>query len=597
MKRMMVLAWFGLALAAHAEYSVGQTPPDFTCTDWNGGSFHLYAQRGKVVLINFGATWCGPCNEEMPYLQNDFYEVYDPAAFAIVHVDTDGISAQALHNHWDALGITFPVLVGCNNLYNSYGDGYIPYNCLLDTEGHVLFAESGFSQAGLNTMHDLIEANMSVDFPVFSISQLTVVADDNSDGRPDGGESVALGLALRNSPIAVPATGVTVTMTCTDPAVSITGATVTYPAANPGEVVTGAGNFTFTVAEGIQPHWANFNFHYSAPYSGGTATGDMPHVQRMGRPDLLVVDSDGPGYENEPFVTSALETAEVQYDLWDGQASPISAEELTRYSRIYWLGGVNQNDMTDSQENGLRAFLDNGGKLLLSSQYMSDNPDRADFLADIFGVTVTEPDGGTIFVIDNVAGDLWFGGTAFVISGNQAANNNEEPDVLSVAAPGTVFGNWRQNPHAGQPAAVYTTGEHTAIFCGFPIEASRVHGSVAGSMTVASFLDHVQTMFDSELDVDQPPVAQARDFSLGAAHPNPFNPATTMEIAMARPGTVTVTFYNALGQEARRVELGRMAAGSHAVTLDAGDLASGLYLAQLAVDDQPRDAQKLMLLK
>jgi len=59
MRRVIALgvATFGLAVAAQAEYQVGQTPPDFTCTDWDGGSWNLYDQRGKVVLINFGATW------------------------------------------------------------------------------------------------------------------------------------------------------------------------------------------------------------------------------------------------------------------------------------------------------------------------------------------------------------------------------------------------------------------------------------------------------------------------------------------------------------------------------------------------------------
>jgi hypothetical protein len=51
------IATLGLALGAMAEYSIGDIPPDFTCTDWNGGSWNLYAQRGKVVVINFGATW------------------------------------------------------------------------------------------------------------------------------------------------------------------------------------------------------------------------------------------------------------------------------------------------------------------------------------------------------------------------------------------------------------------------------------------------------------------------------------------------------------------------------------------------------------
>lgn len=42
---------------AGAVWLVGSTPSDFTCTDWNSQSWNLYAQHGKVVLLNFGATW------------------------------------------------------------------------------------------------------------------------------------------------------------------------------------------------------------------------------------------------------------------------------------------------------------------------------------------------------------------------------------------------------------------------------------------------------------------------------------------------------------------------------------------------------------
>ena len=51
------LAALFLAQAAFAVYQIGDTPTDFTCDDWDGGSWNLYDQRGKVVLINFGATW------------------------------------------------------------------------------------------------------------------------------------------------------------------------------------------------------------------------------------------------------------------------------------------------------------------------------------------------------------------------------------------------------------------------------------------------------------------------------------------------------------------------------------------------------------
>jgi thiol-disulfide isomerase/thioredoxin len=60
MKRVLMFGLLGLMSVARAEYSVGAVPPDFTCTDWNGNTWNLAENQGKVVLLNFGATWCGP---------------------------------------------------------------------------------------------------------------------------------------------------------------------------------------------------------------------------------------------------------------------------------------------------------------------------------------------------------------------------------------------------------------------------------------------------------------------------------------------------------------------------------------------------------
>ncbi|MFA7330219.1 MAG: redoxin domain-containing protein [Candidatus Delongbacteria bacterium] len=591
MKRLLLVGLFGLLGVARAEYAVGVVPPDFTCTDWNGNTWNLADNLGKVVLLNFGATWCGPCNDEMPELQSEFYETYDPAGFAIVHIDTDGITAQALHNHWDALGVTFPVLVGCDDLYSDYGDGYIPYNCLLDTEGEILYAGSGYNPG---TLHALIEANMSIDHPVFALQGLSVTGDDNGDGRPDAGESVQFVVDVRNSPIAVPATACTVTLSCDDPAVTITNGTVSYPAADPGETVAGAGSFAFTVADGITPHWATFTFSYSAPYAGGTATGEMLHEQRMGRPNLLLVDSDGATDDNESFVQTALTALGMESDLWTA-AGALTGTEMGRYTRIIWLGGVNETDMSDDEEAGLRAFVDAGGQLLLSSQYLSDNPARLDFLQEVFGVTVADDDGGNIFLMSCPAGDPYFGGAAMVISGNQAANNNEDPDVLASDGSSTVFATWTQAGNA--PAAVYTTAAgRQAIFCGFPVEANRVHTSAPGSVTVQGFLEHALAYF-GEVAVDEPAPLVASGFRILGATPNPFNPVTRLDYRLEAAGDVSVSLFNVLGQEVRRLVPGARPAGEHSLLLDASDLASGLYLARLSVNGQARDTHKLMLVK
>ncbi len=58
MKKLLSLGiLLSLSLAASAAWEVGETPSDFTLNDWDGGTWNLYEQRGKVVLMNFGATW------------------------------------------------------------------------------------------------------------------------------------------------------------------------------------------------------------------------------------------------------------------------------------------------------------------------------------------------------------------------------------------------------------------------------------------------------------------------------------------------------------------------------------------------------------
>jgi len=525
-------------------------------------------------------------------LQNDFEEVYDPAAFEVVHIDTDNASAAALHNHWDTHDPTFPVLTGCASLFNQYGAGYIPHNVILDTEGIVRYTDSGFDG---NALHSIINQYMSVDFPVFTIQDLTLTDQGNGDGRPDGGETISYHATLRNSPIAVPSTGVTLTLTCDDPAVTILDATVTYPAANPGQVVTSEDNFTFSVAEGIEPHWAVFTFHYAATYGGGTAQGDLTHTQRMGRPDLLVVDSDGGTDDNETFVQTALDNLALPHDVWSATGA-LTSDEMGRYSRVFWLGGKNTMDMSDAEEQAVRDFVAGGGQLLLSSQYLSGNAERQDLLQDLWGLTLVDDDGGNIFLLSCPAEDPYFGGAAMVVSGNQAANNTEDPDVFSSDGTAAVFAHWNQNPVMGQPAAAYTTAPGVkAIFCGFPIEANRVHNSAPGSMTVQGFVERALTYFEGT-DMEPTPVV-ARDFRLLAAVPNPFNPATTLSFQLDRAGMVGLSVFNLAGQEVRRLEAGARPIGTHQVTLEAGDLASGMYVVRLLVNNQAQDAMKVMLVK
>ena len=115
---------------------VGAPAPDFTLQDTGGAAVSLSGQKGKVVLVNFWATWCGPCRLEMPAMQQR-YSTYKDQGFVVLAVDYDeplaDVSAFA-----QELNLTFPILLdpgaNVNNLYRIVG---YPTSFFVDREGKI----------------------------------------------------------------------------------------------------------------------------------------------------------------------------------------------------------------------------------------------------------------------------------------------------------------------------------------------------------------------------------------------------------------------------------------------------------------------------
>src|SRR5512143_3367182 len=85
----------GMAMAAAATPLAPSAPaPDFTLRTLDGQKLRLGEQRGRVVMVNFWATWCGPCRQEMPHL-NKLYEKYRSSGFVLLGVNVDDDTRQA----------------------------------------------------------------------------------------------------------------------------------------------------------------------------------------------------------------------------------------------------------------------------------------------------------------------------------------------------------------------------------------------------------------------------------------------------------------------------------------------------------------------
>jgi thiol-disulfide isomerase/thioredoxin len=121
------------AAAAAAGPAVGRMAPDFTLPTLDGGSFQLSAQRGKPVVLNFWATWCGPCQRELPAVQRTAELLGDNVVFAAVDQNED---ANVVQRYVDKLGLTFAIPMDAGGeigyLYNVQG---LPTTFFIDRNG------------------------------------------------------------------------------------------------------------------------------------------------------------------------------------------------------------------------------------------------------------------------------------------------------------------------------------------------------------------------------------------------------------------------------------------------------------------------------
>ena len=133
--------------------------PDFTVTDGEGNEVKLSDFRGKGVVLNFWASWCGPCKMEMPDFNEKYLELGDKVQFLMVGI-TDGSrdTVEKASGFIAQTGYQFPVFYDTDlNASNTYRVSSIPTTYFIDARGNVLTRAVGMlSAAGLQSGIDLI---------------------------------------------------------------------------------------------------------------------------------------------------------------------------------------------------------------------------------------------------------------------------------------------------------------------------------------------------------------------------------------------------------------------------------------------------------
>jgi DsbE subfamily thiol:disulfide oxidoreductase len=134
-----VLAASSLASSA----LTGRPAPDFALKSSTGENLRLSEYRGDVVMINFWATWCGPCRQEMPLL-DDLYNRYERVGFNLLGVNIDDDSNRAMDMIRE-LGVNFPVLFDAQKQVSKmYEVDAMPVTVIVDREGTVRYVHQGY---------------------------------------------------------------------------------------------------------------------------------------------------------------------------------------------------------------------------------------------------------------------------------------------------------------------------------------------------------------------------------------------------------------------------------------------------------------------
>lgn len=141
-KLVVVMSCLFFAALSQAE-SMSGPAPNFTLKSIDGKNVKLSELRGEVVMVNFWASWCGPCRQEMPIL-DAMYEEYQDLGFTIlgVNVEEDPNAAKKLLK---SIPVTFPILLdGENSVSKDYEVVAMPSTFMVDRDGNLRYKHLGY---------------------------------------------------------------------------------------------------------------------------------------------------------------------------------------------------------------------------------------------------------------------------------------------------------------------------------------------------------------------------------------------------------------------------------------------------------------------
>lgn len=139
----------------------GDTAPDFTLPTTDGTNFTLSEQRGKVVMLQFTASWCGVCRKEMPHIESQIWQRHkNNADFVLIGIDREE-TKDVVDAYTQKVGTTYPMALDtAANVFASYAlrQSGITRNVLIDRDGRIVKLTRLFNEEEFNSLVHSIDS-------------------------------------------------------------------------------------------------------------------------------------------------------------------------------------------------------------------------------------------------------------------------------------------------------------------------------------------------------------------------------------------------------------------------------------------------------
>jgi peroxiredoxin len=142
---------------------LGDQAPDFTTTLADGTTFKLSEQKGKVVMLQFTASWCSVCRKEMPSIEKEIWQAYKDKGLVLIGVDRDE-PLETLKSFATQTGITYPLALDPKaDIFGLYADkkAGVTRNVLIDRDGKIVFMTRLYDENEFKSLVKAIDSQIN----------------------------------------------------------------------------------------------------------------------------------------------------------------------------------------------------------------------------------------------------------------------------------------------------------------------------------------------------------------------------------------------------------------------------------------------------